>query len=149
MTSKAKPHAEERKDNPIDNLDNLLEEAKVLLNVHNDQYENSIRHTVVKEALVKAFPDRGITSLPLAVQRRTDNPDYVTWTGTHQVLKRALQEPKRFKILDETRFTRLIPDDTRPDLVRGAQIRDLRSNSDKVVKARVRFFFISMLTMSC
>jgi pyranose oxidase len=130
------PNSEERQNNPIENLQELLQEAKDLLNVHSDQYDHSIRHTVVKEALQRAYPDRGITSLPLAVERRTDNPDYVTWTGTHRLLSKALEAPTRFKILTETRFTKLVYSELTPDYIQGALIRDLRGNCDKLVLAR-------------
>jgi hypothetical protein len=140
MAPQAEPNPEERSYNPIENLEDLLQEAKGLLNVHTDQYDHSIRHTVVKEALLKAYPDRGITNLPLAVERRTDNPDYVTWTGTHRLLKKALEAPTRFKLLTETRFTRLILNPDRPDDIRGALIRDLRNNCDKLVFAKVCLF---------
>ena len=135
----AVPDAEERKENPIENLDELLDEAKTLLNVHSDQYDCSIRHTVVKEALLKAYPNRGITNLPLAVERRKDNSDYVTWTGTHRILEKALKSD-RFTLLTETRFTKLILHQQKPGEISAAKIRDLRNNRDKYVLAKVRLF---------
>ncbi|KAJ2932413.1 hypothetical protein H1R20_g4709, partial [Candolleomyces eurysporus] len=129
------PDAEERKENPIENLDELLDEAKTLLNVHSDQYDCSIRHTVVKEALLKAYPNRGITNLPLAVERRKDNSDYVTWTGTHRILEKALASD-RFTLLTETRFTKLILHQQKPGEISAAKIRDLRNNRDKYVLAK-------------
>ena len=133
------PNPEERKENPIENLDELLDEAKTLLNVHSDQYDGSIRHTVVKETLQKALPSRGITNLPLAVERRVDNPDYVTWTGTHRILKKALDHSDRFTLLTETRFTRVVSDEWRPKVIRAARITDLSAENggEKYILAKV------------
>jgi len=77
----ALPHGQERVSNPIpkDEFDGLLKEAGNLLNVHDNQYGHSIRHTKVKEALLQELPKaRGVSNLPLGVQRRSDNPEYVT-----------------------------------------------------------------------
>ena len=113
-----------------------MEEAKKKLNVHSDQYDHSIRHTVVKDTLTKAFPNRGITSLPLAVQRNTDNPDYVTWTGMNTVLGKTAQD-SRFKLSPETRVTKVIHDPMDPNQIVAAKVRDLRTDRDIYVIAKV------------
>lgn len=113
-----------------------MEEARVLLGVHSDQYDGSIRHTVVKEALEKALPDRGITNLPLAVKRREDNPEYVTWTGTNTILGGVVDSP-RFTLSTEMRVTKLIVDLDNPSQIVAAKVRDLKNDCDIYVIARV------------
>jgi pyranose oxidase len=114
----------------------LLEEAKNKLNVHSDQYDHSIRHTVVKDTLMKAFPNRGITNLPLAVHRNSDNPDYVTWTGTNTILGKTV-ESSRFTLSPEVRVTKVIRDTTDPGKIVAAKVRDLRTDHDQYVIAKV------------
>ena len=130
----AKPHAEERKENPIPSaeLDTLLDRSRALLNVHNDQYDDSIRHTVVKEALQAAYPDRGIAALPLAVERRQDNPTYVTWSGSNTVLGDAAKSD-RFTLSPETRVTEIVHFEGK---CVGVLVRDLRTDMDRFVFAR-------------
>ncbi|KAL0570156.1 Pyranose 2-oxidase [Marasmius crinis-equi] len=132
------PHEEERVHCPIDKaeFDGLLGRAGQLLNVHDDQYDNAIRHTVVKERLGAMLPEeRGLRSLPLAVQRRTDNPDYVTWTGSDTILGEAAKDP-RFKLKTETRVTRLISNKQNPRKVSAVLTRDLNTNEDVLIIAK-------------
>ncbi|KAG5636488.1 hypothetical protein H0H81_007854 [Sphagnurus paluster] len=132
------PHEEERVHNPIDKaeLDKLLHASHALLNVHADQYDSSIRHSVVKSTLLKALPaSRGVQNLPLAVERRADNPQYVTWTGPNTILGDAVHH-KNFTLKAETRVTRLIHNPEQPDKILGALIKDLRTNSEIVVIAK-------------
>jgi hypothetical protein len=113
-----------------------LEEAKKKLNVHSDQYDHSIRHTVVKDTLTEAFPNRGITSLPLAVQRNTDNPDYVTWTGTNTILGKTAESP-RFTLSPEMRVTKVIYHPEDQSQIVAAKVRHLRTDRDIYVLAKV------------
>ncbi|KAG8985905.1 Pyranose 2-oxidase [Tulasnella sp. JGI-2019a] len=132
------PHDEERVNNPIPKaeLDRLLKSSQTLLNVHTDQYDGSIRHRVVKSTLIAALgTERGVRNLPLAVQRRADNPDYVTWTGCDTILGNVVDD-KRFMLKPEMRVTRLIRDPTNPGEVWGALVRDLRKDMDIIVVAK-------------
>jgi hypothetical protein len=131
-------------------MNNLLDEAGTLLNVHQNVYDDSIRHNLVKDGLTKAFeenfPGRNFHSVPLAVERRVDNPDYVTWTATNTILG-----PEWIKVLDdennntltlftETRVTRVgqLFGVQSQNPIEYALIRDLNNNKDRVVVARVR-----------
>jgi hypothetical protein len=137
----ATPHEEETKNNPIPRteLEQLLGDAKLLLNVHDNQYDDSIRHTVVKETVLKAFPNRGVGSLPLGVKRNTDNKQFVTWTGTDTILGDSVTKFKeRFTLSSETRVTKFIPDSRNPNKITGALVRDLKKNKDYLVTAKVR-----------
>ena len=61
-------------------------QARTLLNTHTDQYDKSIRHRVVLETLRNEFSHLpspyDVQPLPLAVERRRDNDEFVTWSST-------------------------------------------------------------------
>ncbi len=137
------PHDEEIEQNPIPKAerDVLFSRAQSLLNIHNDQYEFSMRHTTVKDTLLSLLPaERNVQSLPLAVERRTENPEYVTWTGANTVLGDISKYGDRFKLLSETRFTKLIIDANDNTNILGAELRDLRNDADVLALGRVRPF---------
>jgi hypothetical protein len=127
--------------NPIDKdeFNQLLGEAKTLLNVHDDQFDGSIRHTVVKKSLGMLARERGVQSLPLAVQRRTDNPEFVTWTGADTILGNAARDP-RFALATETRVTKLISHPEDPKQIIAAVVRRLNTDADELVIAKVAFY---------
>lgn len=136
------PHKDERKNNPIpeDELMTLFKRGREILNVHNDQYEDSIRHTVVKETVYNALKvgdknPREVQSLPLAVERRAENKDYVTWTGCDTVLGKIVDDP-RFELWDETRVTQLLSRKNTPTTVVGAKVRSLKTNEDMIIVAK-------------
>ncbi|KIJ91505.1 GMC oxidoreductase [Laccaria amethystina LaAM-08-1] len=131
------PQEEERKElNKViaqDELKKLLDGAGKLLGVHPDQFDNSIRHKHIKKLLQGAFPKRGVTNIPLAVKRRTDNPDYVTWSGSNTVLG---EQVKKIKLHTETRVTELLFDvDARK--IGGAIVLDLNNHKKIFVRAKV------------
>ncbi|KAG7098215.1 hypothetical protein E1B28_000183 [Marasmius oreades] len=142
------PHPEEIVNNPIPKAerDELYVQARKLLNVHNDQYDKnakgddiSIRHNVVKKTLLDNLPqERNVQSLPLGVERRRDNPAYVTWTGANTVLgdQAKLLGTKRFTLKTETRVTRLVPDEIDPKKINGMLLRNLKNDKDELVTAR-------------
>lgn len=137
---KAFPNAEERVNNPIPatELDELLKDAYTMLNVHPNEYDESIRHIVVKETLLKHLPkERGVQNLPLAVKRRTDNPAYVTWSGANTVLGDAVKS-SNFTLKAEMRVTKLLTDPLDPGKVWGCLVRDLGKDADVLVIAHVR-----------
>jgi hypothetical protein len=82
-------------------------------------------------------------NLPLAVKRRTDNPDFVTWTGSDTILGTT---DSRFTLKTEARFTRLIEDPYDPNLVGGALLYDLNTGKDIFVKAQVLYLYNCVLT---
>ena len=78
---------------PHEELDHLYQRAEYLIRTTNEAFDQSIRHQLVRRALL----DQGIKeveSLPLAVRRREDNKDLVTWSGTDTVLG-PLADPAR------------------------------------------------------
>lgn len=137
------PHQEEREENhiPSHELDRLLQEAGKLLNVKDDQYDMSIRHNIVKNTLASSavFGDR-VHNLPLAVERRKDNPDYVTWSGPNTILADA---GKKFypdgpwQLLTEHRVTKVVENVASKE-ISGVLLRDLNKDEDKLVLAKVR-----------
>lgn len=129
------PDAEERKNNPIpkDEFEQLLHRSHKLLNVHSHEYDHSIRHQVVRDTLLSKLPkDRHVQNLPLGVKRRHDNPLYVTWTGSNTVLGEAVHD-KRFRLLSETRVSRVLPDLENPKRVAAVMVRDLKNNNDIII----------------
>ena len=101
---------------------------------------------MIKNTLIKALgEDRGVQSVPLAVERRTDNPSFVTWTGTDVVFGQDIiaeaattTRSKRFTLLTETMVVKLV------GLVNGTAqavlVRDLGKDEDFLVFAKVRIF---------
>ena len=133
----AHPHAGEMVNCPIPSkeFEGLLDESAKLLNVHGNEFDISIRHREIKKVLTKAFPDRKIVNIPLAVERRKENARYVTWTGANTVLGDALNND-RLTIRDETRFTAVYSGFDNKT-ARIALLRDLRTNKDILVFAKV------------
>lgn len=118
--------------NPIPNeeLDDLLQRSKILLNVRTDQFDESIRHDVVKKTLTDAFSSdatRNVANLPLAAERRSDNTAYVHWSGADTVLGEELSSGThpRFELLTETKVTQLFYVGTE---IRAAAIYDLKAD---------------------
>jgi pyranose oxidase len=75
---------------PPDEWDALYPQAEQLLNTRTDVYEHSVRHQVVRDALVTEYTELrepySIQNLPLAVERRKDHPRFVRWSGSDTVL---------------------------------------------------------------
>ena len=120
---------------PQTEVETLLDSASDLLGVRSDQFDMSIRHNVVKETLKDdpGFQTRGVTDIPLAVKRRTDNPDYLTWSACDTILG---EQVKKVNLHTETRVTRLHfnPFTGKID---GAVLRDLNTDEDILVLAEV------------
>ncbi len=140
-------------ENPIEKqeLCGLLDRGKALLSVRNDQFDQSIRHRVVKKALTDSLAgaSREVKSLPLAAKRCTDNKAYVNWSGADTILGEALSrhhDHPRFTLRAETRVTKLyyIPTE-HGNVIAFAQIRDLKADRDYFVVAKVRYASIILL----
>lgn len=93
----------------------LYTEAEKVLNTHRHEFDNSMRHTVVRETLQAEFSELpaewGVQNLPLAVERRQDNPEFVHWTGTDTVLGPLAdgdQDQEPFILKEQHRCTRLV-----------------------------------------
>jgi pyranose oxidase len=122
--------------------------AERTLNTHVDIFSNSIRHTMVKEALQAHYgnqlPDScGVQELPVAGERRKDNDEFVHYTGADTVLGPLIDEPEKytldhFQILPQHRVKRLV---TSGDKVDFAEVEDLmhwrtiRVHADRFVVA--------------
>jgi pyranose oxidase len=94
----------------------LYSQGEQLLNTHRHEFDNSIRHNVVRDALSAEFSELrepyAVQNLPLAVQRRSDNPTLVHWTGTDTVmgpLADGDQDREPFVLREQHRCTRLVP----------------------------------------
>ncbi|KAG6382089.1 pyranose 2-oxidase [Boletus reticuloceps] len=133
------PHENERRQLesviPGDVLTGLLGEAGTLLNINDDQFDKSVRQIVVKKSL-ESFGDR-VQKMALAVKRRTDNPDYVTWTGPDTILGDVVGNPN-FKLLTEHLVVKVVISEGDPGMISGVSLRDLtkKENSERLVTAK-------------
>lgn len=96
--------------------DRLYTEGEKLLNTHRHEFDESIRHLVVRETLAKEYQELkdpyGVQNLPLAVERRKDNPKLVHWSGTDTVFGALADGPADkapFVLREQHRCTRLVP----------------------------------------
>lgn len=94
----------------------LYNAGEQLLNTHKHEFDNSVRHQVVRDTLQAEYselPDPyGVQNLPLAVERRKDHPEFVLWTGTDTVLGPLAdgnQDAEPFILKEQHRCTRLVP----------------------------------------
>jgi len=94
----------------------LYDSGEKLLNTHKHEFDDSIRHLVVREALHAEYAELpepyGVQNLPLAVERRKDNPQFVHWTGTDTVLgplADGAQDEEPFILRDQHRCFKLVP----------------------------------------
>ncbi|KAF7972802.1 hypothetical protein HWV62_16984 [Athelia sp. TMB] len=137
------PHPDETVKNPIgdEELYKLLDRARKFLNVNSDQYDEKIPHELVKSTVTTALKEHyGLlkepptaVAIPLAVQRRDDNPSWVTWSGANTVLGAAVNSDY-FRLRTETRVTNV---EINGDEVTGVSLNYLNGPDCEVsVKAR-------------
>jgi pyranose oxidase len=96
--------------------DRLYSAGEKLLNTHKHEFDESIRHMVVRDTLQAEYTELphayGVQNLPLAVERRKDNPEFVHWSGTDTVLgplADGLQDAEPFILKDQHRCFKLVP----------------------------------------
>jgi pyranose oxidase len=87
--------------------DALYDKAEELLCRHDDVFDDSIRHTVVRDTIFRHFPNRGVRNLPQAVQPNPHDMSLVRWTGPDVVLGDKLtamlrdSKQEQFRIVPE------------------------------------------------
>lgn len=74
---------EEQKDK--DEWDVLYNAARSFIGTSEHEFDESIRHNVVLNALKKAYPERGVQPLPLACHRLAKGSPYVSWHSANRV----------------------------------------------------------------
>jgi pyranose oxidase len=135
--------------NGISNWDELYDEAEAWLNVHprkghpDHPFAQSVRHQLVLGVLKNTFGEleggASPQALPLACERRSDNPEFVRWSGADTVLGPVLDEPARFKgtltILEQHRC-RQFRTNAEGSAVEEAVIDDLWNWKTKIIKAK-------------
>ncbi len=94
----------------------LYTAGEQLLNTHKHEFDHSIRHQVVRDTLQAEYTELpepyGVQNLPLAVERRKDQPEFVRWSGSDTVLGPLAdgnQDAEPFILNAEHRCTRLVP----------------------------------------
>jgi pyranose oxidase len=112
-----------------DEWDRLYSCGEALVNMHTDAFSKSIRNQVIKERLQQYYkgrlaPPYAPDNLPMAVERRTDNDEFVYYSGSDTILgPLALpQQDGRFRILPEHRVYKL---ETAGGRVTGAIVDDM------------------------
>jgi pyranose oxidase len=126
--------------------EDLYTEGERLLNTHTDVFAQSIRHQVVRETLAAEYselPDPyAVQNLPLAVERRTDDPRFVHWSGTDTILGPLADDDHggRFMLREQQLCRRLVPtsDGSR---IKYAEIVDLPST--RVVRVEADTFVVA------
>jgi pyranose oxidase len=122
--------------------DRLYTEGEKLLNTHKHEFDESIRHQVVRDALQAEFTELPegykVQNLPLAVERRKDNPKLVHWSGTDTVfgpLADGNQDAKPFILKDQHRCQKLVlsKDGTR---IEYAVVHNLKAWEELHIRAR-------------
>lgn len=72
----------------------LYHESESLLKTNHEIFNSSIRNTLVKDALLKAYPKLPEPyqpqNLPLAVEKNQHAKEFVTWTGSDTILGKDL-----------------------------------------------------------
>jgi pyranose oxidase len=111
--------------------DRLYAAGEGLLNTHRHEFDASMRHIMVRDALQAEFRELpepyGVQNLPLAVERRKDNPEFVHWTGTDTVLGPLADGPldkEPFILKEQHRCTHLMPS-TDGSRIEYAEVQDL------------------------
>ena len=105
--------------------DRLYAQAESLLNTRLDVFDKSVRHATVMDTLRRHYGDRlpagrGVQSLPTAGVRRSDNDEFVHFTGSDTILGPLIDEPRdypgeRFQIYQEHRCKKLVRSGDRID----------------------------------
>jgi pyranose oxidase len=110
----------------------LYREAEQLFKTNTETFGESVRHQIVLQTLRDEYSELlepyDVQSLPLAVERRRDNPAFVRWSGTDTILgplADGRQEPGEFDLRPDHLCMRLFrtPDGER---IERAELRNLR-----------------------
>lgn len=119
----------------------LYERAERILHTSPTLFENSIRHSVVRDALRREYDELpaeyAVQSLPLAGRARADDPTLVSWTGADTILE-DLSAPtagtSALTLREQHICRRLVLDRDRTEVVR-AEVVDLETSRTIAVEA--------------
>jgi len=137
---------------PGSSWDELYTEAEEWFNVHprkgvpltSHPFVHSIRHQIVQGVLRNAFPELTAPDwpqpLPLACQRRADNPEFVTWSGADTVLGPLITDPdpkrfETFRILEQHRCNYLLKNNSSTS-IEGVVVDDLVHWKSRLIQAK-------------
>ncbi|KAJ7587789.1 putative pyranose oxidase [Mycena floridula] len=117
--------------------DRLYAAAKKLIGTDSTQFDKSIRHNLVLEALQKAYPERNVKAIPLACHRLDEESPYVFWHAASNIFGDMWTNPNKensngrkrgyFTLLTNTRCTKLHlnPNSTTGHDIAFVEVRDL------------------------
>ena len=157
LLNSADPDLADRENNPIDKetFDGLLWRARKLLKVRTDQYDDSVRHQVVKDVLSKGLGADKIINTPLAVKRSEKyGGDIFDWSGADTILGELKFVPSKdtkarvkYRLLTEALVMGVAHyDDERsrdPELINNVWALDVGSARDINDPAGTRFWNIT------
>nr|ACH85575.1 CetL [Actinomyces sp. Lu 9419] len=114
VTPRHHPTVERSEAIPAAEWDSLYDEAERLLNTRTDLTGSAISHQVVLDALAAEYAElpapHGVQHLPMAAERRADNPRLVRWTGVDTILgPLADGGADGFDLREQHQCTRLVP----------------------------------------
>ncbi|RKT87255.1 pyranose oxidase [Saccharopolyspora antimicrobica] len=114
VTPRHHPTVERSNAIPAADWDSLYGEAEALLNTRTDLTASAISHQVVIDALAAEYAELpapyGVQHLPMAAERRADNPGLVRWTGVDTILgPLADGDADGFVLREQHQCTRLVP----------------------------------------
>jgi pyranose oxidase len=126
----------------------LFGAAEKLVKTHTDVYEKSVRHRIVRAALQDHYhgvlpAGRQVQNLPVAGERRTDNDEFVHFTGSDTILGPLIDDSPppsedQFQILPEHRLTRL---EIKGNRIASAEVEDLMHW--RTIKIKADLFIIA------
>jgi len=129
----------------------LYNAARILIGTSEHEFDQSIRHNVVLNALKAAYPDRGVKALPLACHRLAEGSPYVQWHAPDNIYgdlftgpdeKAQGQKRGYFKLLTNTRCTRFKLSSESPFQIGIAEVKDLLEDRLSPVHAGPTDFYI-------
>jgi pyranose oxidase len=122
--------------------DRLYTAGEQLLNTHKHEFDMSIRHQLVRDTLQAEFSELpepyGVQNLPLAVERRKDNPEFVRWSGSDTVLGPLAdghQDEEPFILREQHRCEKLVQSKDGAS-IDHAVVQDLQNWATYTVRAK-------------
>ncbi len=120
--------------------EDLYSAAEKLVNMHTDIYTNSVRQTIIKRILTAHYGSQpffhGIQDMPVAAERRRDNPEFVTFSGSDTILGPLAdrEDGGHLTIMPEHRVTSMKQQGGR---IVSAELCDMRSRARKTAEADI------------
>jgi pyranose oxidase len=122
--------------------DRLYTQAEKYIKTGHHQYDKSIRHNLVLDALrVNQTQQRTFQQIPLAAQRKTDDDPFIEWSSAHTIFDlenrpNQFQTKERFNLFSGVLVKHLVLDSTH-STVKAIAVKDISANQRYLVEADV------------